>query len=108
MSHKVFIFLKITHYIKAIPAGLSSNIRLFGNNIIAYMAIKSSNDGQHLQQDLDKYVIWEGKWKKNSLHPDKCNIFSVIEIKTVSNSTTPSNGQPLESLEEAKYLVVTI
>jgi hypothetical protein len=36
------------------------------------------------------------KMEKKSLHPDKCNIFSVIEIKTVSNSTTPSNGQPLE------------
>ena len=48
------------------------------------------------------------KIEKKSLHPDKCNIFSVIEIKTVSNLTTPSNGQPLESLEEAKYLAVTI
>lgn len=52
------------YYINVIPTGLSSTIRLFANTI-AYMAIKFPNDEQHLQKDLDNYVIWEGKWKKN-------------------------------------------
>ena len=47
-------------YINAIPVGPRSTIRLCADKIIAYMALKSTNDAQHLQLDLDKLAIWDG------------------------------------------------
>jgi len=44
------------------------------------MAIKSTIDVQHLQEDLDKLAIWEGKWKM-AFHPDKCNVLSLARNK---------------------------
>lgn len=49
------------YYINNIPVGLNSTIRLFAEDTIAYMAVKSTIDAQHLQQDLDKLAICEEK-----------------------------------------------
>ena len=41
------------YYINDIPAGLLSTMRLFADDTIAYLAIKSNRDALTLQQDLD-------------------------------------------------------
>jgi hypothetical protein len=58
------------YYINDIPAGLQSTIRLFADDTIAYLAIKSNRDALTLQQDLDKLSYWETNWKME-FHPDK-------------------------------------
>ena len=63
-------------YINDIPVGLDSTIRLFADDTIAYLAIKSNSDCTTLQNDLDKLGTWEIKWKM-AFHPDKCNILSI-------------------------------
>ena len=60
-------------YINDIPVGLDSTIRLFADDTIAYLTIKSNKDCLTLQKDLDKLGIWENKWKM-AFHPDKCNL----------------------------------
>jgi len=45
------------YYINDIPVGLITTIQLFADDTIVYMAIKTTKDAQHLQQNLDKYAI---------------------------------------------------
>ena len=40
------------YYINDIPVGLITIIQLFADDIIDYMAIKTTKDAQHLQQNL--------------------------------------------------------
>ena len=68
-------------YINDIPVGLHSTIRLFADDTIAYLAIKTNSDCISLQKDLDKLGLWEQKWKM-AFHPDKCNVLSITRNKT--------------------------
>ena len=97
------------YYINDIPTGLDSTIRLFADDTIAYLVIKSNSDALTLQRDLGKLAQWEQLWKK-AFHPDKCNVL------TISRNTTPVkfnyryclHGHVLESVDKAKYMGVTI
>ena len=45
-------------YINDIADDISSVVRLFADDCVIYRVIKSSEDQQKLQQDLDKLVEW--------------------------------------------------
>jgi hypothetical protein len=96
-------------YINDIPDGITSTVRLFADNTIAYLIIKSNRDCTTLQNDLDKLstCIWEQKWKK-AFHPDKCNVLSITRNKTPVKHTYTPHGHQLEHADKAKYLGVTI
>ena len=94
-------------YINDIPVGLHSTIRLFADDTIAYLAIKTNSDCICLQKDLDKLGLWEQKWKM-AFHPDKCNVLSITRNKTPIKHTYTLHGHELEHVDEAKYLGVTI
>ena len=94
-------------YINDIPVGLNSTIRLFADDTIAYLAIKSNSSCEVLQQDLDKLGIWEDKWKM-AFHPDKCNVLSISKNKNPIKYNYTLHGQILEHVNKAKYLGVTI
>jgi hypothetical protein len=68
---------KFLHYINDIPTGLDSTIRLFADDTIAYLVIKSNSDALTLQRDLDKLAQWEQLWKM-VFHPDKCNVLTIF------------------------------
>jgi hypothetical protein len=72
------------YYINDIPTELDSTIRLFADDTIAYLVIKSNNDALTLQRDLDKLAQWEQLWKM-AFHPDKCNVLTC----TISHNKTP-------------------
>ena len=86
------------HNINDIPISLSCIIiRLFADDTIAYMVVKSTIDAQLLQQDHDYLAKWEGKWKL-AFHPDKRSVlyvtrneqkpfkfYYIISYKIVSN-----------------------
>jgi len=57
-------------YINDIPTGLDSTIRLFADDTIAYLVIKSNSDALNLERDLDKLAQWEQLWKM-AFYPDK-------------------------------------
>ena len=76
-------------------------------NFFAYLAMKSTIDAKYLQCDLDKLTIWEGKLK-TAFYLDKCNILSVARNKAPIKFNHILHGHPLESLEEVKYLHLTI
>ena len=57
-------------YINDIPCSLKSTVRLFADDTIAFLAVKSEADAVDLQSDPNKLGIWEKKWKME-FHPDR-------------------------------------
>ena len=43
--------------------GINSTVHLFADDTIAYLAVTSEAEQLKLQEDLNKLVIWEQKWK---------------------------------------------
>ena len=63
-------------YINNLPNSLTSKVRLFADDAIAYSEINSISDSQILQQDLDKLTLWEKTWLME-FNPIKCEVLSV-------------------------------
>ena len=55
------------------PEGITSKVRLFADDTIAYLTISSDQDARTLQSDLDKLEKWETSWLM-AFHPEKCNV----------------------------------
>lgn len=52
-------------HLNDIQGGLSSTIRRFADDAIVFIAVKSTIDAEHLQQDLSKTLQYgkeKGKW----------------------------------------------
>ena len=81
-------------YINDIPDGITSTVRLFADDTIAYLTIKSKRNCTPLQNDLDKLSIWEQKWKM-AFHPDKCNVLSITRNKTPIKYSYTLHGHQL-------------
>ena len=94
-------------YINDIPFGIDSTVRLFADDTIAYLTIKSDADCTTLQKDLDKLSTWEHTWKM-AFHPDKCNVLSITRNKHPIKHIYTLHGQVLQYTDKAKYLGVTI
>ena len=84
-------------YINDIAHELTSTVRLFADDTMIYLAIKSEADAEELQKDLDKLVVWEQKWMME-FHPEKCEIISITRKRsptkypyTLHAVVTPSN-----------------
>ena len=95
------------YYINDIPTGVDSTIRLFADDTIAYLVIKSNSDALTLQRDLDKLAQWEQLWKM-AFHPDKCNVLTISHNKTPVKFKYCLHGHVFESVDKAKYHGVTI
>jgi len=93
-------------YINDIPDGITSTVRLFADDTIAYLTIKSNRDCTTLQNDLDKLSIREHKWKM-AFHPDDCHMLSITRNKTPIKYSYTLHGHQLEHADKAKYLGVT-
>jgi hypothetical protein len=70
MLKEVFLF-----YINDMPEGITSKMRLFADDTIAYLTISSDQDARTLQSDLDKLTKWETSWLM-AFHPEKCNVLA--------------------------------
>jgi hypothetical protein len=68
LNPSLFLF-----YINDMPEGITSNVRLFADDTIAYLTISSDQDARTHQSDLDKLEKWETSWLM-AFHPEKCNV----------------------------------
>ena len=70
-------------FINDMPSYLknSSTIRLFADDAIIYRQIKTPQDGQLLQEDLECLLHWEKDWGM-AFHPQKCQTLSDAEENT--------------------------
>ena len=63
-------------YINDISNNLSSSCHLFADDCILYWDIKSDEDAQILQEDLNKHATWAKTWGKQ-FNIDKCQVLRV-------------------------------
>ena len=95
-------------YINDLPDYLnSSKLRLFADDSIIYRTIKSQNDCDSLQADLDAAARWESDWLM-AFHPDKCTVLTVTHKKNPLKHNYILHNHILEPVSSAKYLGVTL
>jgi hypothetical protein len=94
-------------YINDMPNNISSTVRLFADDTIAYLALKTPEDASKLQEDLDRLADWEVKWQME-FHPEKCQVLHITRNRTRRiNSSYTLHGHTLEVVDAAKYLGIT-
>ena len=93
-------------YINGILDGLHSTCRLFADDTIVYLTVKSSSDAHQLQNDLTKLADWEQKWSME-FHPDECNVLSITRSKSPIVYNYKLHWHTLQHFPIVKYLGVT-
>ena len=86
-------------YINDMPEGIQSTVRLFADDIIAYVTISSDADAANLQQDLDKLAEWESKWLMK-FHPEKCYVLTISKKRSPSKYNNTLHGHILEQIHQ--------
>jgi hypothetical protein len=94
-------------YINDLPDSVKGKVRLFADDTIVYLTIKSNQDVQTLQKDLNSFENWESDWSME-FNQDKCELLSISRKKHLVAFPYNEHGQQLKSTEASKYLGVTI
>jgi len=84
-----------------------SSTNLFADDSILYREIKSPQDAQLLQNDLENLMRWESDWLME-FHPQKCQILNITNKRTPIKYQYSIHGHNLETVDSAKYLGVHI
>ena len=63
-------------YINDIVKDIHGTVRLFADDTMIYMVIRSENDAARFQQDLDLLSGWGKTWMME-FHQDKCEIITI-------------------------------
>ena len=95
-------------FINDMADNIKSPLRLFADDTIAYLAIKSEEDSKKLQNDLDRLGKWEKLWQME-FHPEKCQVLRITRNrKNIVRANYHLHGHKLELVDKAKYLGITI
>ncbi|MCG8034729.1 MAG: reverse transcriptase family protein [Candidatus Thiodiazotropha taylori] len=93
-------------YINDLPDSLKSRARLFADDTIVYLTIKSPSDPEILQNDLHKLEKWEKDWSME-FNPEKCEVIRVSKKKNPILFPYKLHNVELKMTENAKYLGIT-
>ena len=91
-------------YVNDLPNILTSNVRLFADDCLLYIPVKSDNDTSLLQHDLIKLEEWQNTWFKKC-NPSKCFTMTLASRKPTPNLYTFC-GQQLKYVQSNCYLGV--
>ena len=94
-------------HINDLPSVISSKVRLFADDCLVYREIKSRQDQNDLQKDLNSLESWGSTWGMR-FNTAKCNIMRVSKKQTPIPYQYELSGQVLEEVKDAKYLGVTV
>ena len=94
-------------YINDLPENIQSQVRLFADDTAVYLTVINPNDSNILQSDLDKLQEWERTWDME-FNPSKCQVLHISRARQQIYSQYTLHGQILESVDCARYLVVSI
>lgn len=84
-----------------------SQVRLFADDTILYLAVSAVDECNKLQEDLLNLERWEKNWSM-AFHPPKCNVLHITRKRNKLFHKYVLHGQTLESVPAAKYLGVTL
>ena len=96
-------------FINDLPVCVSSSIRLYADDALLYRSIKTQDDTEALHQDLTNIQEWERKWLM-SFNTEKCEVLRISNKRKNIIASIPYSihGTALRTVDEAKYLGVTI
>ena len=89
--------------INDLPESLGSTVRLFEDDSLLYMTIRSQADTKILQNDLKKLEHWEKKWFME-FNSDKCHVLRVTHKQNPIIYDYTLHGKVLETVDSAKCL----
>ena len=70
-------------YINDLPGSVRSRVRLFADDRVVYLTIKSHASAQSLQEGLHNLELWEKEWSME-FNPDKCEVLRIHRKKETS------------------------
>lgn len=94
-------------YINDMPAEAKSTTRLFADDSLLYRTIRSTEDSQILQEDLQALQKWEETWQM-SFNPTKCEVLRITKKRNPIKATYQIHGHTLTLAKTGKYLGVTL
>ena len=94
-------------YINDISECITSEIRLFADDLIVYKKINSSEDCLILQEDIRSLCRWEEKWQMK-FNTSKCFIMHVTHQKRFTPHQYYMGDRILETVDNHPYLGVVI
>ena len=94
-------------FINDLPDCVESKTRLFADDCIVNRNVKTLQDYQELQNDIDKLADWERRWGMLFL-PDMCNILQVTRSRNPLKYSYSLKRQNQEAVNTAKYLGVDL
>ena len=90
-------------YVKDLPNGIKSKLRLFADNTIMYLTINNGDDCQQLQHDLTLLQRSGEEWQIE-FNTSKCEVLRVSRACTQIPFTYVLNGARLTETDYARYL----
>ena len=94
-------------FINDLPDCVQSSTRLFADDCILYRQIKSQQDCDILQDDLNRLAAWEKKWGM-AFHPDKCSAIRISRSRNPISMDYSLKGHTLDKEDYTKYLGVEL
>ena len=94
-------------YINDLPENLSSTCRLFADDCVVYNTIRTPEDAQTLQNDLDRLSEWENLWHMK-FNAKKCFLLRFSGSRSPVETKYNLGGSELEELSSHSYLGVEI
>ena len=83
---------------------MSSKIKLYADDVLLYATIRTEQDCNQLQKDLDSLGKWADDWKL----VQKCEFLRIANKKHTIVAQYKIQNKPIEEVNHAKYLGVTI
>ena len=94
-------------YINDIGLNIHSEIRLFADDILLYLPIRTPHDHLQVQEDLNILTKWASDWKM-MFNISKCKIIQFTTHCTKNIYTYTMSGTSLQVVEEHDYLGVRL
>ena len=94
-------------YINDLPNSVKSKVRLFADDTIMYLTVKTSTDADILQNDLHALEKWEQDWSME-FNSDKCEVLRITRKRNPVIFPYKLHNKELNVTNAAKYLGVTI
>ena len=89
-------------YINDMLLKVSSTTRLFADDSLSYRRIKSPEDAQILQEDLDRLQQWEKDWQM-PFNPIQCEVIRITRKRNPIKTSYHIHGQDLTVAKTGKY-----
>ena len=90
-------------FINDLPCHVKTMVRLFADDTVIYLTIKSERDCWQLQDDLHSLEKWESEWFIE-FSPSKSNVIQVTCRHTPFRFQYKLHGKDLETVDTTKYL----